>query len=55
MSDRDNRGRFVKGSSAAMEAGRKGGMRTPSLFREGDPRTVEAGRKGGKASRRAAV
>lgn len=33
------------------ENGRKGGLKSKGVFREGDPRAVEAGRKGGLAGR----
>ena len=49
---RDNHGRFLKGSEAARAAGRKGGKLSTGSFVKGDDRAREAGRKGGRSSGR---
>jgi general stress protein YciG len=49
--ERDYHGRFIKGSAAAREAGKKGGLITPGQFKSGAPRTREAGKKGGAVLR----
>jgi general stress protein YciG len=49
--ERDDHGRFLKGSAAAREAGLKGGLITPGQFKPGAQRTREAGKKGGAALR----
>ena len=46
---RDENGRFVKGSSAAREAGRMGGKASSGSFEKGSERAREAGRKGGRS------
>lgn len=48
-SGRDGHGRFVKGSSAAREAGRMGGKASTGSFEKGSDRAREAGRKGGRS------
>jgi general stress protein YciG len=52
MTERDQQGRFLKGSAAAREAGRIGGRLSTGSFRKGEKRAREAGRKGGKNGRR---
>jgi general stress protein YciG len=46
---RDGNGRFVKGSTAAREAGRIGGKASSGSFEKGSERAREAGRKGGRS------
>lgn len=46
--ERDDHGRFLKGSAAAREAGSKGGTLSTGSFVKGDERAREAGRKGGR-------
>ncbi len=46
---RDGHGRFVKGSTAAREAGRMGGKASTGSFEKGSERAREAGRKGGRS------
>ncbi len=46
---RDENGRFVKGSTAAREAGRMGGKASTGSFEKGSERAREAGRKGGRS------
>jgi general stress protein YciG len=46
---RDNHGRFLKGSEDAREAGRKGGKLSTGSFVKGSERAREAGRKGGRS------
>ena len=53
--ERDDHGRFVKGSAAARDAGSKGGLITPGQFKPGAARTREAGKKGGRNSARSSV
>ena len=45
---RDENGRFLKGSNAARDAGRKGGELSTGSFLKGEERAREAGRKGGR-------
>lgn len=47
--ERDENGQFVKGSSAAREAGRKGGKASTGSFEKGSERARQAGRKGGRS------
>jgi general stress protein YciG len=53
--ERDDHGRFVKGSAAAREAGSKGGTLSSGSFEYGSDRAREAGRKGGRKSGRASL
>ena len=46
--ERDGHGRFVKGSTAAREAGKLGGKASTGSFEKGSDRAREAGRKGGR-------
>jgi general stress protein YciG len=50
--ERDDHGRFVQGSKAAVEAGRKGGTLSSGSFEYGSDGAREAGRKGGRKSGR---
>ena len=53
MTERDQHGRFLKGSEAARKAGRIGGKRSTGSFQKGDERARQAGRKGGSSVRTA--
>jgi general stress protein YciG len=53
MTERDQHGRFLKGSEAARKAGRIGGKRSTGSFQKGEERAREAGRKGGSSVRTA--
>jgi hypothetical protein len=46
--ERDNHGRFVKGSQAAVEAGRIGGIASTGSFTAGSERARRAGQKRGR-------
>jgi general stress protein YciG len=48
MSERDKHGRFLKGSKAARESGRKGGKLSTGSFKKGEQRARDAGSKGGR-------
>jgi general stress protein YciG len=50
--ERDDHGRFIKGSAAARDAGRVGGIASTGSFVKGSDRAREAGRKGGRKSGR---
>lgn len=47
--ERDHLGRFIKGSKAAVNAGRKGGIASTGSFVKGSERARRAGQKGGRS------